>query len=102
MFGLIKKIFIGLLTGLVNRSNHKKCVLLSNQKYMTQPSLINLYPNKYNQELHCYPFLVKLDGCIGSCNTINDLSNKVCLPNKTEDLNLSVFNMIIGVNESKH
>ena len=102
MFGLIKKIFIGLLTGLVNRSNHKKCVLSNNQKYMTQPSLINLHPNEYNQELHCYPFLVKLDGCIGSCNTINDLSNKVCLPNKTEDLNLSVFNMIIGVNESKH
>ena len=69
---------------------------------MTQPSLINLHPNEYNQELHCYPFLVKLDGCIGSCNTINDLSNKVCLSNKTEDLNLSVFNMIIGVNESKH
>ena len=102
MFGLIKKIFIGLLTGLVNRSNHTTCVLLSNQKYMTQASLINLHPNEYNQELHCYPFLVKLDGCVGSCNTINDLSNKVCLPNKTEDLNLSVFNMIIGVNESKH
>ena len=32
MFGLIKKIFIGLLTGLVNASNHTKCVLLSNQK----------------------------------------------------------------------
>ena len=35
MFGLIKKIFIGLLTGLVNGSNHTKCVSLSNQKLMT-------------------------------------------------------------------
>ena len=26
---------------------------------------------------------------------------KVCVPNKTEDLNLSVFNMITGINESK-
>ena len=26
MFGLILKIFIGLLTGLVNGSNHKKCI----------------------------------------------------------------------------
>ena len=34
MFGLIKKIFIGLLTGLVNGSNHRKRVSLSNQKYM--------------------------------------------------------------------
>ena len=31
MFRLIKKIFIGLITGLVNGSNHAKCVLLSNQ-----------------------------------------------------------------------
>ena len=41
MFGLIKKIFIELLTGLVNGSNHKKCILLSNQKCMIQPTLIN-------------------------------------------------------------
>ena len=30
MFELIKKMLIGLLTGLVNGSNHTKCVLLSN------------------------------------------------------------------------
>ena len=29
------------------------------------------------------------------------MSNKVCFPNKTEDLNLSVFNVITGINESK-
>ena len=28
------------------------------------------------------------------CNTLNDLSNRVCVPNKTEDLNIHVFNMI--------
>ena len=33
--------------------------------------------------------------------TLSDLSNKVCVPNNTEDLNLSVFNMITGINESK-
>ena len=36
-----------------------------------------------------------------SCNTLNDLSNKVYVPNKTEGLNLSVFNMITGINKSK-
>ena len=30
-----------------------------------------------------------------------DLSNKVCVPNKTDGLNISVFNMITGINESK-
>ena len=48
MFGLIKKIFIGLLTGMVNASNHKKCVSLCNQKCTTRPTLINLYPNEFS------------------------------------------------------
>ena len=50
MFRLNKKIFIGLLTGLVNGSNHTKCISLSNQKCMTQPTLINLHPNEYSKE----------------------------------------------------
>ena len=66
---------------------------------MIQPTLINLHPNEYSQEFHYYPFVVKLDRCIGSFNTLNDLSNKVCVPNKTEDLNLGVFNMITVINE---
>ena len=94
MFGLIRKMFIGLLTVLVDGSNHTKCVLLSNQKYMIQPTLINLHPNEYSQKFHYYSFAVKLDRCVGSCNTLNDLSNKVCVPNKTKDLNLSMFNII--------
>ena len=101
MFGLIKKIFIGLLTGLVNGSKHTKCVSLSNQKCITQPTLINLHPNQYSQEFHYYPFVVKLDRYVGCFNTLNDLSNKVCVPNKTKDLNLRFFNIITRINESK-
>ena len=48
---------------------------------------------------------LKSGRCVGGCNALNlrllDLSNKVCLPNKTEDLNLSVFNMITGINKLK-
>ena len=77
MVGLTKKTFIGLLTGLVNGSNHTKCISLSNQKFMIQPTLINLHPNEYNQEFHYYPFVVTLDRYVVSCNTLNDLSNKV-------------------------
>ena len=101
MFGLIQKIFIGLLTGLANGYNHPKFVLLSNQKCKIQPTLINLHPNEYSQEFYCYPFAVKLDRCVGSFNFLNDLCNKVCVPKKTENLNLSLVNMITGINESK-
>ena len=63
MFELIKKIFkkifMGLWISIINASNHTKCVWLSNQKCMIQPTFINLQLNKYSQEFHCYPFVVK-------------------------------------------
>ena len=79
----------------------RKCVSLSNQKCMTQPTLINLHTYEYIQDLQYYPFAVNLHRCAGSCNTLDDLSNNVCVPNKTEDLNLHVFNMITRITDSR-
>ena len=39
MFEFIKKMFIGLLTSIVNASSHTECVSLSNQKCTTRPTL---------------------------------------------------------------
>ena len=50
MFGLIKKMFIGLVTGLVNGSNHAKGVCLSNSKSSIQSTLINLHANECREE----------------------------------------------------
>ena len=55
-----------LLTSILSAFNHTECVLLSNQKCMTQPTLINLHPNECSQELPYYPFAVNLDRCAGS------------------------------------
>ena len=52
--------FIVLLAGIVNASNHTKCVSLSNQICKIKPTL-NLHPNEYSQEFRYYPFTVKLD-----------------------------------------
>ena len=60
MFGLIRKIIMGLLITIVDESNHAKWVLLSSQKYITQSIPINLHPNEYSQESHCYAFPVTL------------------------------------------
>ena len=112
MFRLVLKIFIGSLTSIddacganqwtgfymITASVMKE---LNYQKCTTQPTVINLHPNEYTQRLPCFPFAVNLDRCVGSCNTINDLSNKICIPNKTEDSHISVFNMITRINESK-
>ena len=89
------------LFDIVRASNHTKCVSLSNQKCTTQSTLVNLHPNEYSQEFHYNPFTVVLDKFIGNCSNLNHLSNEVCIPYKTEDLNLIVSKMIPWINESK-
>ena len=97
MFEFIQKIIIGLLTSLVNASNHTKCVFVTDQKYTLQPTSINVHPNEYTKGLRYYPFEVNL-GRVSEVNTFTDLSIKVCVLNKTEDLNLNMLNMIVGMN----
>ena len=89
--------FIVLLISLVNASSHAKFVSLSDQKCEIQPTFINLNPQKNSQEWHYYPLAAKLDKSVGNCNTLIDLSSKVWVPNKTEDLNIHVFNMITEI-----
>ena len=65
MFGLIKQVFIVLLSFsrslaiIVNAPGHRNCIPLNKQQSMTQPTLINLHPHN----LH-HPFTVSLDRCI--------------------------------------
>ena len=77
MFGLIKNFFIVLLTSIASASNHTKCLSLRNQKCKIQPTLINLHPNEYSQELNYIPFAVTSDTRVGSCNTLKELSKYV-------------------------
>ena len=95
------ELFIVLLSSIVDASNSTKCILLNNQKCMIQSAFINLHSNEYSQEFHHHPFSVKSGRCAGSCNTLNYLSNKVCVPSETEDLDLSMFNIITEIQEFK-
>ena len=49
---------------------------------MTQLTVINLYHNECIERLRYYPFAFHSDRYMGSCNTLNDLSNQVCVPKK--------------------
>ena len=91
-----------LLISLVNASNHRKCMSLNNKKCEIQNTLIfNLHRNEYSHELYYYASAVKLDRRVGSCNTLNGLSNKICVPNIAGVSNIHIFNMITGMHESK-
>ena len=74
-----------------------KCVSLSNESCLARPTLIDL--NLI--ELNYYPFMISLDKCNRSCNAINDLSTKICVPSKAKDVNVKVFNMITRRIEAK-
>ena len=86
MIGFIKELLLALLTRIAKASNHTKYVPLNNQQCMTKPCLINLY--LMNIVKDCVTVHV------GSRKTLNDLSNRVSVPNKVEDLNSSDLNMM--------
>ena len=81
--------------------NHTTFVSLNNQQCMNESALINIHPYEYNQGFCYYPFAVNWDRYIGICNTLIELSNKACAPNKPEELNISIFNKITEINKSK-
>ena len=69
-----------------------KCVFLNNQPCLTGLTLIDLNSSK----LSFYLFVVSLDK---SCNTVDDLSDRIYLPIKTKNLNVKVFNFATGFNQ---
>ena len=70
---------------------------MNNQPCMVRPTLIVFNPDK----LPYYPFIVSLGRCNKSCNTVEDPFGRIYVPSKIEDLNLKVFNILKGMNESK-
>ena len=64
---------------------------------MVRPMLIDLNLG----ELHYYRLIISMNGCDGICNTVADLFGRICVPDKMEEVNLRLFNMIEGINESR-
>ena len=69
---------------------------------MARSTLMYLIPHECNQGLRYYPFMTNSDIFNGGWITLDDSSDRVYVPNKTEEVNLSDFNMITIKNKSKH
>ena len=78
-----------------------KCISLNNQPFINRPTITDLNLDEHDQGLCHYPFMLILGRCNGNCNAPNHLSSRICVPNKTEDLNLNVFNMTTRISQSK-
>ena len=56
---------------------------------MTRPTLTDFNPDESNQGLRWYSLTSNLDKFSGSCNTIYYPSGRICVSNKTENVNIS-------------
>ena len=70
---------------------------MNNQPFMVRPTPIDLNHDK----LDYYPFIMSMNRCNESCSLFQDPVGKIWILIKMEDVDLKVFNMIKGVNESK-
>ena len=77
--------------------NSLKCVSMNNQECKVRSKKINTN----NNEPVFYPFSIKVNKCSGSCNNINDLYAKLCVPDVVKNINLKVFNLMSWSNQTK-
>ena len=101
LFGFIKKYFFTAITVFnfnLSNVNSLKCVSINNQECKIRPEIINLNAN----EPLFYPYIIKINKCKGSCNTINDTYPKICVPNNIKNTNVKVLNPMSRTNEARH
>ena len=51
--------------------------------------------------IHLLLVIVSVNKCSGSCSTIDDPYDRVCVPNKVKNMNLKLFNVISEVNKTR-
>ena len=71
---------------------------MRNQACKSKPEIINVDSN--NPAF--YPFSIKTSKCSGNCNNISDPYAKKCVSDVVKDLNIKVFNLMQGTNETKN
>ena len=49
-----------------------------------------------------YPYSININKCSGSCNNINDLCSKLCVPDVVKNINFKVFNLMSRTNETRN
>ena len=88
MFGFITSSLIILLS-----------FISKNQSFICRYRVIDLDFDKLRQGFHHQVFTLKLDKYNAiSCNNFDYLSHKICVPDKTENVNISVSNIITEKN----
>ena len=84
MFRFIKNL---LTLVLISTANSLKCISLKNQECKVKKVIID---NDYMT----FPYKLKVDRCVGSCNDKDNPYFKVCLPNSVKNISVKVCDLI--------
>ena len=101
IFGFIKKCFFTAMTFFnfdLSSVNSLECVSMNNQECKIRSEIINLNTN----EPLFYPYSIKINRCKGSCNTIKDPYDKICVSDQIKKTNVKTFNLMSRTNEARH
>ena len=72
-------------------------ISMNNQEYKVRLQIVNV--NEDNSVF--FIFRIKTSNCSGSCNNINNPLTKLCVPDVVKNLNIKVFNIVSGTNETR-
>ena len=77
-----------------------ECVSVINQKCMPRSKILDV--NEGIGEALFYPYNVQVNKCSGSCNTLDNSIEKLCVPNVIKGLNMKVYNFLTMLNETRN
>ena len=97
--GLLKSFFFTGLTFLstLTSVNLLSCISMNNQECKVRPEIANIN----GDDPVFFPHIVKTSKCSGICNNINNPLAKLCVPDVVKNLNVKVFNLVSGINETR-
>ena len=77
--------------------NSLSCISMDNQECKVRPQIVNVN----GDDPVFFPYSVKTSKCSGSYNSINNPCAKLCAPDVAKNLNVKVFNLVSGANETR-
>ena len=77
--------------------NLLSCISMNNQECKVRPQVVNVK----GDDPVLFPFSIKTSKWSGSCNDINNPLAKLSVPDVVKNLNVKVFNLVSGINETR-
>ena len=84
----------------VLKVNALECLPVINRKCIPRPKILDV--NEGAGEALFYPYNVQVNKCSGSCNTLNNPIEKLCVPNIIKGINIKVYNYLTMLNEIRN